>query len=58
MIVSVLCHLHIGMGLPIMRELGAKWIEKMAEYISDNRWFICAGISLALDWISIEEDSE
>lgn len=26
----------IKMGLPIMRELGAKWMVQMAEYLSDN----------------------
>ena len=49
----------VDMGLPIMRELGAKWIEEMVKYISDNpqfvvRGFICSGISLALDGINIE----
>ena len=53
----------VDMGLPIMRELGAKWIEEMVEYISDNpqfvvRGFIRSGISLVLDGINIEEDSE
>ena len=53
----------VDMGLPIMRELGAKWIEEMVEHISDSpqfavRGFIRSGISLALDGINIEEDSE
>ena len=51
------------MGLSRMKELGANWIEQMVEYISDNpefivRGFVQSGISLALDGISIEEDSE
>ena len=46
-----------------MKELGANWIEQMVEYISDNpefivRGFVRSGISLALDGINIEEDSE
>ena len=53
----------VDMGLPRMKELGAKWIEQMVEYISDNPQFIVrgfarSGISLALDGISIEENPE
>jgi len=50
-----------NMGL--MRELGAKWIEEMAEYISNSpqfavREFTRSEISLALDGINIEENSD
>ena len=53
----------VDMGLPRMKELGAKWIEQMVEYISDNpqfivRGFVRSGNSLALDGISIEENPE
>ena len=53
----------VDMGLSCMKELEANWIEQMVEYISDNpefivRGFVRSGISLALDGISIEEDSE
>ena len=53
----------IDMGLSRMKELGANWIEQMVEYISDNpefivRGFVRSGISLALDGVDDEEDSE
>ena len=52
----------IKMGLPIMRELGAKWMVQMAEYLSDNPQFIVngfirSGISKALDGYD-DRDSE
>ena len=53
----------VNMGLPLIRELGAKLIVEMAEYISNNPQFVIqgfahSGISLALDGINIEEDSD
>lgn len=49
----------ISMGLPMMKELGAKWLVEMAEHFSENpqiivNGFIKAGIAGALD---NEEDS-
>ena len=51
------------MGFPRMKELEAKWIEQMVEYISVNpqfiiRIFVRLGISLALGGISVERDPE
>ena len=51
------------MGFPRMKELEAKWIEQMVEYIGDNpqfiiRIFVRSQISLALDGISVEKDLE
>ena len=47
-------------GLPILKELGAKWLVEMATYISQNQQFLLsgfvkAGISRALDGF---EDSD
>ena len=44
----------IDLGLPVLKELGAKWLVMMAQYIEDNPQFIVngfikAGISGALD---------
>ena len=44
----------ISLGLPILRELGAKWLVEMAEYFEENpqiivNGFIRAGIADALD---------
>ena len=44
----------IDLGLPILKELGAKWLVEMFQYISDNPQFIVNcfirdGISTALD---------
>ena len=44
----------INLGLPILRELGAKWLVEMAEYFEENpqtivNRFIRAGITDALD---------
>ena len=51
------CHVElepVDLGLPVMKELGAKWLEEMYEYICDNPQFIVngflqAGIPQALD---------
>ena len=53
----------VNMGLPLMKELGAKWIEEMADYIRNNPQFAVqgithSGISLPHDGINIEEDSD
>ena len=47
----------------MLRELGAKWIVEMAEYLSDNPQFITngfekAGILEALDGIQEEDVAE
>lgn len=44
----------INLGLPMLRELGAKWLVEMAEYFEENpqiivNGFIRAGIAAALD---------
>ena len=44
----------ISLGLPLLKELGAKWLVEMADYIMDNPQFIIngflhAGISKVLD---------
>ena len=44
----------ISLGLPIMKELGAKWLEEMFHYICDNpqmvtSGFLSSGITYALD---------
>ena len=43
-----------------MKELEAKWIEEMIDYISNNPQFAVRGfgISLILDGINSEEDSD
>ena len=51
----------IDLSLPLLQELGAKWLVEMAEYIANNPDFIVkgfrrAGISGALD--DIESDDE
>ena len=33
----------INMGMPILKEIGAKWLVEMAEYLSDNPQFIVNG---------------
>ena len=50
----------INLGLPVLKEVGAKWLVKMAEYIADNpriivNGFMKAGIASALD--DYENDS-
>ena len=49
----------INMGMPIMKEIGAKWLVGMAEYLSDNTQFIVngflhSGITAAIDRDEIE----
>ncbi len=54
----------IKLEMPILKELGAKWLMKMGEYLADNPQFIVngfrrSGISGALDWlVESEEQSE
>ena len=54
----------VNLGLPSLKELGAKWLVEMAEYIANNPQFIVngfvrAGISGALDgYESAEEVTE
>ena len=48
-----------SLGLPMLKELGAKWLVQMAEYFADNpqiviNGFIRAGITSALDHTSSE----
>ena len=51
----------IDLGLPLMKEIGAIWLEKMAQYISDNPQFIVngfvrAGICRALDGCTSDDE--
>ena len=44
----------VNLGLPMLKELGAKWLVQMAEYFSENpqlivNGFVKAGIAGALD---------
>ena len=44
----------INLSLPVLKELGAKWLVQMAEYFADNpqiivNGFVKAGITAALD---------
>lgn len=53
----------INLGMPTLKELGAKWLVQMSEYISDNPQFIVngfirSGISGALDGIASDESNE
>ena len=46
----------INLGMPIMKEVGAKWLVGMAEYISDNphlivNGFVHSGIISAMDGV-------
>ena len=49
------------MGMPILKEIGAKWLVEMAEYLSDNPQFIVngflrSGIAAAISRDEIECD--
>ena len=33
----------IELGMPLLKEVGAKWLVEMAEYISDNPQFVVHG---------------
>ena len=51
----------VNLGLPMLKELGAKWLVQMAEYFADNpqiivNGFIRAGIASALDHVSNEPE--
>ena len=53
----------ISLGMPILKELGAKWLVEMSEHISNNpqfivRGFIKSGITDAIDGITSTENSE
>ena len=53
----------INLSLTVLKELGAKWLEEMSEYISNNPQFIVngfarAGIMQALDGRGGNEDEE
>ena len=54
----------INLGLPLMKELGAKWMVEMADYFTQNpqiivNGFVRAGIAGALDgYVDKETDSE
>ena len=44
----------INLGVPVLKELGAKWMVEMAEYFGENpqivvNGFVKAGIARALD---------
>ena len=59
------CHVElepVDLGLQVMKELGAKWLEEMYQYICDNPQFIVngflkAGIPQAVDG-QLDNDSE
>jgi len=51
----------VDLGMTVMKEAGAKWLEEMFEYISDNPQFIVngfirAGITGALDGKSTDNE--
>ena len=53
----------ISLGLPVMKELGAKWMVEMSEYFAANpqiivNGFVKAGITGALDRVNASEDQE
>ena len=53
----------VDLLLPVMRELGATWIEEIAEYIAPNPHFIVnqfirSGISRAFDNLPIDDDND
>ena len=53
----------INLGLPVLKEVGAKWLVNMAEYIAENPQFIVngfiqSGIFGALDACYDEECDE
>ena len=48
------CYTPIDLGLPTLKVLGAKWLVKMSDYISENphiivKGFFRSGIAEALD---------
>ena len=52
----------IEMGMPIMKEISAKWLVDLAEYMSDNpqiivNGFIRSGIPGAVDGLQEDRDS-
>ena len=53
----------INLGLPVLKELGAKWTVEMSEYLAANpqiivSGFVKAGITGALDRENASEDHE
>ena len=51
----------INLGLPILRELGAKWLVEVSEYFEENpqimvNGFMRAGITGALDKVGVDEE--
>ena len=53
----------INLGLPMLKELGVKWLVQMAEYFSDNpqlvvNGFLRAGIASALDHDCSEQEGQ
>lgn len=52
----------INLGLPMLKEVGARWLVQMAEYFANNsqiiiNGFIRAGITSALDHVSSEPEN-
>ena len=52
----------INMGMPLMKEISAKWLVNMAQYLGDNpqiivNGFIRSGIPGALDGLQEDTDS-
>ena len=53
----------INLGLPVLKELGARWMVEMAEYFTDNpqiivNGFVKASIAGALDGHADEQEGE
>ena len=51
----------VSLSLPVLKELGAKWLVQMAVYFSDNpqivvNGFVKAGITAALDGQEDQQD--
>ena len=42
----------INLGLPVLKEVGAKWLVNMAEYIADNPQFI-VNLELPVLWMIV-----
>ena len=52
-----------NLSMPVLKEVGAKWLVEMAEYLSDNpqfvvNGFIRSGITGALDRAMEEEEED
>ena len=53
--------LPIDLSMPVMKEVGAKWLVEMADYLSDTpqlvvNGFIQSGITAVIDGVDIDEE--